>query len=117
MKASFVGALSFVAGVVLSVVVYSSFPQKEPVVVEQVKYDETQIIKNMIAEFDELPGDPWASFSLSYYPSRRDSSPTFYVNVDYGNVTHKETFSSYEEFISYISSPEKYHTRVIEVSR
>lgn len=119
MNKSLIALLSFILGVILTTFVctYYFLYVRVNVNINEVKYDETQIIKNMINEFENLKNKSFTCFSLSYFPSYGKHKPSFYVNVDYGTVSHKESFFTYEEFIDYISNPEKYHTKVINVSK
>jgi len=118
MRKEVIALLSFMVGISIASIIFIAFPKQKEEIKPIIVYNENQIISNMITEFDGLSKDDWTSFSIAYYPSKRsDDTSTFFVSVDYGDVSHKEIFKTYEEFISYVSSPEKYHTRVIEVRK
>jgi len=106
---------AFVAGIVLSTLVSILFPRQ---IVEETVYNEKQILSQMISIFDALPNDNYPSFTILYYPRRRlESKPDFRVNLDYGLIEYRQRFDNFDDFISFISDPEKYNNRVLNISK
>jgi hypothetical protein len=109
MKKSFIGAICFLIGVVLSSGVYFIFPEKK-----QIVYNETQVLTQMIDKFKNISKDETVSFGISYYHSRTFTN-RFYVNVNYGEVQYSTSFDSFEEMIEFISDSKKYYDNVVAI--